>query len=355
MMAGCSTNISQSEKASPTLRIPTVTLSPTLTPHLTKTLLPSAPSATTVPMEGITSSQVNVRAEPSTASAVLGMIPPDTRIEIIGKDPGGGWWQIRYSQGAVQNADGTGWVTAQYVTTIGTPEVPVIGGSHPNANFGNVAIIQERLNVRSGPGADFNSLGTLNPQDVVNLLGKDPNGAWLQIDFASGPEGKGWISSGFVQARGVENLPIISQSGAVVGTGTPTEIPLTPTSTLIPAWLDHDSASHPILSVTFEALGTRRLIYNGDVSVPQGDREDWVAFQTYNSPIFVSLECQGGDALAVDWTVNSQPAGHELACGDLAKKINVFPGESHLIHFQALAAGDVLHYVAYMLMIEAGP
>ena len=238
----------------------------------------------------MTSTQVNVRAEPSTASNVLGMIPANTKVEITGKDPGENWWQINYPQGV----DGKGWVTAQYITTASKPEVPIIGGDEADPNNGNVAVVQQQLNVRSGPGTGFNSLGTLNPQDVVSLTGKDPNGAWLQIDFPqSGPEGKGWVNAAFVQAQGVENLPIITEAGLIVGTGTPTGIPSTPTPTVVPAWEDNDSPGSPIVSVIFEPTGTQTLIYNGDLSSPQGDSEDWIAFKPYSQFVFMSLECQG--------------------------------------------------------------
>src|SRR6185503_1574198 len=143
---------------------------------------------------------VNVRLEPSTASTVLGIIPADTTVEITGKDPDGKWWQIIYPH--PEGIDGKGWVTAQYITTDRTSDVPTIGGEETNPNNGNVAVVQEPINVRSGPGTDFNSLGTLNPHDVVNLTGKDQNGAWLQVEFPSGPEGKGWVNAAFVQAQG---------------------------------------------------------------------------------------------------------------------------------------------------------
>jgi len=68
----------------------------TQTPALseTATLLPAQP--TTAPVEGMTSTQINVRAEPSTSSNVLGIIPANTKVEITGKDPGENWWQIHY-------------------------------------------------------------------------------------------------------------------------------------------------------------------------------------------------------------------------------------------------------------------
>src|SRR5687768_8087404 len=145
MISSCATNARLTETASPTPALLTATLPPPITPQQTDTPLAAPPTPTLVPAEGITSTQVNVRVEPSTASTVLGIIPPDMRVEIIGKDPGGSWWQILYPPGTQEK----GWVTAQYIITAGTPEVPVIGGG-ADPGGGNVAIIQQQLNVRSG-------------------------------------------------------------------------------------------------------------------------------------------------------------------------------------------------------------
>jgi uncharacterized protein YraI len=335
-----------------TLFVNTSTLSATLTPALSDTPLPPTQS-TVAAVDGITSTQVNVRAEPSTASTVLGIIPADMRVEITGKDPGGNWWQINYAH--PQAIDGKGWVTSQYITLPTEAEVPVIGGAQANPNNGNVAIVQQQLNVRSGPGTDFNSLGTLNPQDVVTLTGKDPNGAWLQIDFMPGPEGKGWVNAAFVQAQGAENLPIIAESGAVVGTGTPTVIPSTPTPTLVPAWEDHDSLSNPVASVIFEPAGTQTFIYNGDLSAPQGDLEDWIAFRPYGPFVFASLECIGSDTVEIQLLENNLPLNTYMKCGTQMEELAVNPGSDYLLHLKAVASAGVLRYINYILTIKTRP
>ena len=325
----------------------------TKTPALSDTSTPIPAQPALGPVEGMTSTQVNVRAEPSTSSNVLGIIPANTKVEITGKDPGENWWQINYPQGA----DGKGWVTAQYITTTTTPQVPSIGGNELNPNHGNVAIVQQPINVRSGPGTDFNSLGTLNPQDVVGLIGKDANGVWLQISFPAGrgPEGKGWVNAAFVQAQGVENLPIITETGLILGTGTPTGIPFTPTPTVVPAWDDQDSPDSPIASVIFEATGTQTLIYNGDLSSPQGDSEDWIAFKPFGSSVFASLECRGGSSLRIELTKNNLPTGLDLGCGDQMKQIVVEAGADYLIHLQTLPSSGNLQYTNYTLTIKMRP
>lgn len=304
----------------------------------------------------MTSTQVNVRAEPSTSSSVLGMIPANTKVEITGKDPGGGWWQIHYPGGM----DGKGWVTAQYVTTTTTPEVPTIGGTSTatvsvTPQNGNIAIVQQQINVRSGPGTGFNSLGTLNPQDVVGLIGKDPNGAWLQIIYESGPEGKGWINAAFVRAQGVENLPIVGEAGQVVGTGTPTTVPATPTATIIPAWEDGDSMSNPAASVTLESSGTQAFLFNGDVSSPQGDAEDWIAFQPDTQVVFIGLECQGNGSLEVELLENSSPMSAYINCNTPLTQAVVEPGAGYVVHLRAASSTQSLQFVNYTLTIKSRP
>jgi uncharacterized protein YraI len=330
----------------------TATLPAAFTPPAADTPLPPpgtplAPSAT--PIEGTTSTQLNVRAEPSTAGNVLGILPASAKVQITGRDPAGNWLQILYPQGQ----DGKGWVTAQYVTTANGTAVPVIGGdSIADPNGADTAIVQQQINVRSGPGTSFNSLGTLNPKDVVRLTGKDANSAWLQIEYPNGPDGKGWINAAFVQARGVENLPIVSEAGQTIGTGTPTGIPPTSTPTVFPAASDDDSQTHPIANVIFEPMGTQTLIYSGDVSSPEGDVEDWIQFTPDTDMVLASLECYGKLNLQVDILENGQPSPLKLACGEREKSIPVKPGAVYMIHLQAAQSQGGLQYFPYKVTIR---
>jgi uncharacterized protein YraI len=316
-----------------------------------ETSFPVTSAPTVVPLDGVTTTQVNVRLEPSTASGVLGIIPAEMRVEITGKDPGGSWWQIHYPH--PDAIEGKGWVTAQYITTGDTSQVPVIGSTEAEPTSGNIAIVQQQINVRSGPGTSFNSLGTVNPQDVLLLTGKDPNGAWLQFDFEAGPEGKGWVNAAFVQAQGVDNLPIIAESGLVIGTGTPTGIPPTPTPTVIPAWDDKDSADSPIASVVFEPDGTQSFMYNGDLSAPQGDLEDWIALRHYDGSVFASLECKGNSALKVQVLENGLPSDTYIECGTQMQELAVNAGSNYLFHLKAAPSATTLQYASYILTIKA--
>lgn len=69
------------------------------------------------------------------------------------------------------------------------------------------------LNVRSGPGAEFESISTLADGQVVRLDGRSPNGEWLQVRL---PDNRlGWVSTLFVTPSvAVASLPLISGTAA---------------------------------------------------------------------------------------------------------------------------------------------
>jgi hypothetical protein len=165
------------------------------------------------------------------------------------------------------------------------------------------------------------------------------------------------VNAAFVQAQGVDlsGLPIITAEGQIVGTGTPTSIPPTPTATLFPAWEDHDSPTSPAVSVIFEPTGTQTLIYTGDLSSPQGDSEDWISFQPYTSLVFASLECKGSDSLHIEMIEGSQPVPLKIACGDHRKPIPVKAGSNYLLHLESILATGNLQYTNYILAIKTQP
>jgi len=347
--AGCGIQIQENVAVTPTELIITATLPPTQTLIPSSTPLPPPPSPTIAPVSGTATTPINVRSAPSTASETIGIIPANTVIQIIGKDPGESWWQILYPQ----SEQGKAWVSAKYVATTGKPEVPVIGGVDRNSEDGNVGIIQQQINIRSGPGTSFNSIGTLNPQDVVVLSGKDSNGAWLQIEFATGPDGKGWINAAFVQARDVQNLAIVTEGGDVIGTGTPVNTPPPSTPTLVPAPEDNDSAEQPLATLVFEANGTHVAILGNDVSAPNGDAEDWIVFKPFGDSAVLEVECRGDLSLSVSVTINNQSLREGIACGERAI-LATAPGGAYLVHIQAIPTSG-LHYVHYTIRIEANP
>jgi uncharacterized protein YgiM (DUF1202 family) len=64
-------------------------------------------------------------------------------------------------------------------------------------------IATEGLNVRSGPGSDFDAIGVLTGGNPVQVTSLDtlPNGdVWYQIIFADGEDGLGWVFGPLISA-----------------------------------------------------------------------------------------------------------------------------------------------------------
>ena len=66
-------------------------------------------------------------------------------------------------------------------------------------------IYTEPINVRSGPSTVFYPIiGQLKPGDIIPALGVSPGREWVQISFAGGVNGTGWIYAAFVTISGGE-------------------------------------------------------------------------------------------------------------------------------------------------------
>jgi uncharacterized protein YraI len=326
-------------RITPTPPFATETLPATQLPRVTSTPGPANATSTPGTLVGTTTARLNVRAEPLSSSPPLGIIDASKSVQILGKDANGNWYQILY-----QGSAGIGWVASEYVKVENRHAVPVVGdrGSKPTGS------VRVQVNIRTGPGTNYDTLGTLNPNDVVNLTGKDNLGAWLQIEFAASPGGRGWIAAPFLEVSALDSLPIVTRSGEVVGTSTPTGLPAIPTPSLIQAWNDGDSAEAPAFNVRFSPSGAGSIFYVGDVSAPQGDSADWIGFTPYHSTVTIRLDCTGNGHLTAELHQADQVVveGRGLTCG-ATRRIPASPGRTYLLKLSVAAEGSGLSYVHY--------
>lgn len=329
-----------------------------VTATLPPTPLPPAspsPTATIVASHivGVTTARVNVRPGPGSQSEPLGILDSAAEVEILGQDVGGGWYQIVYPN----VPEGKGWVNATYIRLPEDVAVPTIGLHDKNLPQG---IIKETLHVRSRPDSGSASLGILFPKEVVVLSGKSPDGAWLQIEYPAGTSDQGWIASAYVEVRDIEKLPVVDEDGAPLAN--PTMLPAAPSFTLLPAPEDGDSAQTPAAQVIFSPGGARQFRFTGQVSAPQGDVADWVAFTPYSAlglqaTMHFRLECSGRGELEVqllqgDLPVETFPA---LRCGGPEISLKLDAGQRYQLYFRAAGNPSDLHSVGYIIAIQNGP
>jgi uncharacterized protein YraI len=325
------------------------------TPALTATPPPPATTATPWPVEGTLTVRVNVRSGPGTEFESLGMLDPGQKVLISAQDQAGQWYQFYYPSAP----GGRAWVIAQFVQIPAGTQVPREATPTPTGPVGRVL---QRLNVRSGPGLAFDTLGMLEPEALVSLTGKNSTASWFQIDYPAGPAGRGWVTAQYIQADAA-GLPVLDDYGtpAANAAGGPTPIPVTPTPTVGPAFLDQDSSAEPAVRVLFSASGTRQFTYSSQVSAPQGDPGDWLEFTPYSvtgtdARLAFSLACSGNGGLSVELSRDGSLLSNwgTLSCGDLDKLITLPAGQAYELHLSPLP-GDGLQLVDYVLTIQNKP
>jgi uncharacterized protein YraI len=85
------------------------------------------------------------------------------------------------------------------------------------------------VNVRSGPSTSYNRVSSMNPQSTYNVVGRNDNRSWYQINYGSGT---GWVASSVTRTGGdCSAVPVVaappppSTGGETQPTEEPTEEP----------------------------------------------------------------------------------------------------------------------------------
>lgn len=65
------------------------------------------------------------------------------------------------------------------------------------------------LNVRTGPGEEYESVGMLDLGDQIAIIGRSADSAWWVVPWQDAPNNQGWISASYVKAFNADNVPVI--------------------------------------------------------------------------------------------------------------------------------------------------
>lgn len=176
----------------------------------------------------------NVRGGPDTAFNVTGTLAAGSTAAVTGQTEAGDWWQIAFPAGP----DGAGWVSAEVVDFTGDPAaVPVVEappvpepetGPTPTppaspepAGRPVVSIPAGGVNVRRGPGLEFDLLGRLDENQTVAVVGQNETGDWWQIEYEAGETGRAWVADAVVDFSGSRaGVPVVT-AGASAAQATP--------------------------------------------------------------------------------------------------------------------------------------
>ncbi|GEM_PF-719944 len=160
------------------------------TPQPTET--PSEPEKTTQTGKVVNvTSSLNVRNGPGTNYDKIGSLGPGATVTVIEKE--GNWYKIEYN-------GGVGYVSADYIEiTGGDPAVvPETPSETPSSSSSfDVIITASSLNVRTGPGTNYDKIGSLSQGASAKVL--EEKDGWYRIEY----EGKeGWISAEYCTKAG---------------------------------------------------------------------------------------------------------------------------------------------------------
>ena len=155
----------------------------------------------------VATANVNVRAGPGLNYPIYGVMPQGEKAEIIGVSSDYAWWQIKIPAG--YSPDSTGWVSADYTTANNANDVPVVEAPPAPPTVPTTApppagdpyvVTTDVVNVRSGPGNQYDSYGAVPIGSTFPALGLSEDGKWVAVSIPTSvaPDGVGWVNTAYV-------------------------------------------------------------------------------------------------------------------------------------------------------------
>jgi uncharacterized protein YvpB len=144
-------------------------------------------SGSTTSAYTVTASLLNVRSGPGTNHSRIGQVKQGTTLQVIQR-MSNGWYQISYN-------GKTAYVSGDYVRA-NTYRVNATG-----------------LNVRTGPGTQYNKIGLLKNGTLLNVIHRESNG-WYKISYngKTGYVSGDYVTTGSAANNAIQlNVPIIAQ------------------------------------------------------------------------------------------------------------------------------------------------
>ncbi len=151
----------------------------------------------------VNAARVNLRSGPGANYAVVRILSTGFQLTLLSRNADGSWYQVQLPGGV------TGWVKSDFVAPSVDP-----GGLDVSAQTSryNAVTTASFLNIRSGPGANFDVIGRVAYGASFNLLGRNADNSWAQISIPGGVTG--WVSTRYISASAyISSLPLVSNTG----------------------------------------------------------------------------------------------------------------------------------------------
>lgn len=168
---------------------------------------PPPPPVPTTPTGTVPGLRLNMRSGPAVSYDIIRVLAQGEKVTLLGRNATSSWVKVAASNNL------QGWVYAsllQMSAPLGS--LPVVSGdaSQPPEATGQTATVSNAiytLNVRSGPGTNFEPIATVSRGQIVELLGRDSSSTWLNIRTPGGVVG--WSSARYLDTSyPLSSLPV---------------------------------------------------------------------------------------------------------------------------------------------------
>jgi uncharacterized protein YraI len=183
-------------------------------------------------MIAVAKTSITLRSRPARGGDNVGGVYGNEKVKVIARNIAATWFYII----APDAPGGMAWVLAAGFTLQGDltqlpiamipegsnvplllpPIIHSISGTplplNPPAPGAQTATVTQLAKVRVGPGLGYMEMGLLDVGTVIVLTGRLKGNAWLQIEYPSGLDGRGWVLGELVKFEGdFEGMPFFNQ------------------------------------------------------------------------------------------------------------------------------------------------
>jgi uncharacterized protein YraI len=149
--------------------------------------------------------------------------------------------------------------TVAIATVTGTPLGPYIRVNADN----------DQINVRTGPGTDYDSIGVMIAGQISTAFGRSAGGSWIQVSYPGVADGVGWVYSPLVTLLGGGDIPVLEPPPTATPRVTPTIDPTLASQFIVesaPTRLPTFTAPPALIVPTFEPPQENSI----EIGVPMG-------------------------------------------------------------------------------------
>lgn len=165
-------------------------------------------------------------------------------LKLIGRNGDNSWLRV-----SIASNRRAAWVDASCIDTnydVNLLEQPITVGA--NSGF----VDTKALNLRKGPGANFDVIITLNIRTIFDVTGRNADSSWVKVMLPGNVAG--WLSTRYVVLNlNINDLPVVNETG--IAEGLPDPLPI---NNLVVGFVTQDTTIYFGPGDVYDIVNTRK-------------------------------------------------------------------------------------------------